>query len=343
MEKKKRYQYIDFLNIFACLSVIFMHCNGIVHTFENSRAWKESMIVEAGAYWAVPVFFMISGATLIGYRDKYRTGTFFKKRVVKTVIPFAVWVLISLAFKTAAGLTEPDLSLSGIVDMYNNTTTENVYWFFIPLFMCYLSMPVLSLLKDTRRILIYMAAGAFLAYSIYPMFCTALRIRANGAVAFPTAAGYLLFVILGYLLATAELTRRKRLAVYLLAVFGFVVRYGFTVLWSVKSGALNQTFWGYLNFPSVFLAAGVFVLAKSVPWEKIAGTERRQKIVSEIAGAGFGVYLMHMIVFRILQSVTGLGMHSYLWRFVIPFVIYVICVIITLVMKRIPILRRIVP
>lgn len=110
MEKKQRYDFIDYLNILACLCVIFMHCNGIVHSFEYSRAWKESMFVEAAAYWAVPVFFMISGATLMGYRDKYSTGTFFKKRVLKTVFPFIAWVLINLIFKTAAGIMEPDLS-----------------------------------------------------------------------------------------------------------------------------------------------------------------------------------------------------------------------------------------
>ncbi len=42
----------------------FMHCNGIVHFYDNSRAWKESMVVETLCYWAVPVFFMITGATL---------------------------------------------------------------------------------------------------------------------------------------------------------------------------------------------------------------------------------------------------------------------------------------
>ena len=61
---KKRLYYIDVLNMLACLSVIFMHCNGIVHFYDNSRAWKESMVVETLCYWAVPVFFMITGATL---------------------------------------------------------------------------------------------------------------------------------------------------------------------------------------------------------------------------------------------------------------------------------------
>lgn len=341
--EKKRYQFIDFLNMFACLCVIFMHCNGIVHSFENSRAWKESMLIETAAYWAVPVFFMISGATLMEYRDKYRTGTFFKKRILKTGIPFIVWVLICLVFKTEYGIMEPDLTVSGIAAMYNNTTTENVYWFFIPLFMCYLSMPVLSLLKDNKRILIYMASAAFMIYSVYPMACTALKIPPNSAVMFPAAGGYLLFVILGYLLMKGNMSKRQRGFIYAVGIIGFVVRYGFTVVWSVKSGVLNRTFWGYLNFPSVFLAVGVFVLAKYIPWEKFAGGKKCRSIISSIAGASFGVYLMHMIVYRLLQDLTGLSMYSYTWRFAMPIFIYVICVAITLLLKKIPVIKWIVP
>lgn len=48
--------YLDILNVLACISVIYMHCNGIVHSFSNTTAWKQSMIIETIAYWAVPVF-----------------------------------------------------------------------------------------------------------------------------------------------------------------------------------------------------------------------------------------------------------------------------------------------
>ena len=55
-----------------------------------------------------------------------------------------------------------------------------------------------------------------------------------------------------------------------------MVRYTTTVVWSVKSGMLNETFWGYQNFPSVFWAVAVFVMIKYMPWEKIfSKTERK--------------------------------------------------------------------
>lgn len=80
IQQKKRLLYIDILNIIACMCVIFMHCNGIAHQYSDTTAWRQSMVIETIAYWAVPVYFMISGATLMDYRDKYLTRVFFKKR-----------------------------------------------------------------------------------------------------------------------------------------------------------------------------------------------------------------------------------------------------------------------
>ena len=183
--KKRHYEYIDILNIAACLGVIFMHCNGIVHLYENTRAWKESMVIETLAYWAVPIFFMISGAMLLGYREKYSTYIFFIKRIQKTVIPFV------------------------------------------------------SLIKDNRKILKYMASVAFLIYSVYPVCCKLLNISINGEVIFPTAGGYLLYVVLGYLLSTSEINKKQRIRIYILGIIGAGIRYGATVIWSVKNASLD--------------------------------------------------------------------------------------------------------
>src|SRR5699024_2326694 len=156
--------------------------------------------------WAVPVYFMISGATLLDYRDKYLTRVFFKKRFLKTGIPFAAWTLISLAYKIQFQQMEFEPGLSSIVRLFTNTTAAYVYWFFIPLFMVYLSMPVLSLLKDYKHILLYMAGLAFLVYSVYPVCCIVFQIPMNGSIQIPVAGGYILYVILGYLLATTDMT-----------------------------------------------------------------------------------------------------------------------------------------
>ena len=70
-QKCKHILYLDILNVFACFSVLMLHHNGIVHYYNVfSTAWKESLIFEVVFFWAVPVFFMITGATLLDYRYK---------------------------------------------------------------------------------------------------------------------------------------------------------------------------------------------------------------------------------------------------------------------------------
>lgn len=53
---QNRIIYFDVLNIIACIAVCYLHCNGEVHVFSNSRLWKESLIIEVLCYFAVPIF-----------------------------------------------------------------------------------------------------------------------------------------------------------------------------------------------------------------------------------------------------------------------------------------------
>lgn len=68
IKDKRHIVYIDILNIIATIAVIALHHNGIVHQYSNILAWKTSLIIEVICYWAVPVFFMLTGATLMDYR-----------------------------------------------------------------------------------------------------------------------------------------------------------------------------------------------------------------------------------------------------------------------------------
>lgn len=61
----KRIIYYDLLNIVASFGVICMHCNGIVHSYSDTSVWKQSLIVEVLAYWAVPVFFYAVGSNFV--------------------------------------------------------------------------------------------------------------------------------------------------------------------------------------------------------------------------------------------------------------------------------------
>ena len=139
----KRVQYFDMLNVAACISVVALHCNQMVHTWQPGGNWLFALAIEVLFYWAVPIFFMLTGATLMEYRSRYDTKTFLRKRFERTVIPFVAWSLILYLF-VSVPLEGTYLGPRSFVNMLLNCQIEQVYWFFFPLFSIYLSMPLRS-------------------------------------------------------------------------------------------------------------------------------------------------------------------------------------------------------
>ena len=136
----KRLDYIDFMNIFACFGVVCLHCSGLVFCFSETRAWFAAMFVQTVFHFAVPVFFMISGTTLLEYRARYSTKAFFKKRFTKTGIPFVFWSLFYLLVPTVFGKA-PLPTFEAVRNGIFNNGANNVFWFFYVIFGIYLSMP----------------------------------------------------------------------------------------------------------------------------------------------------------------------------------------------------------
>lgn len=234
------------------------------------------------------------------------------------------------------------IGLREYISRFICTSIQNVYWFFIPLFAIYLAMPVLSLLRKNRNALWYMAGITFVTVSFLPPVFSYLGIAWNGGFNFVMAGGYLLFTILGYLLSTEELSLKRRIVIYILGILGVVIRYGGTVILSLRDGAINKTFFNYLEYYSVFLAVAVFVWFRhSHVVERIANHQKATKIIATVSGCSFGIYLIHMIVNKALTYIMPDG--GWIWRLLVPFLIYGISLLIIFIMKRIPVIKHIVP
>ena len=101
--------YITVLNVISALSVVGLHTNGCFWEFSKERWWFTANIIESVLYFAVPVFFMITGATLLDYTKRCDTKTFFTRRLKKTVIPFVFWSLVALLFQIYFYVTNKDV------------------------------------------------------------------------------------------------------------------------------------------------------------------------------------------------------------------------------------------
>lgn len=193
---------------------------------------------------------MIMGVTLLDYHKKYCTSTFFKKRLLKTFVPFSIWSCIAIILQVAMGkIAVEKLSISGIINMILATTAMPVYWFFVPLFAVYLSIPVLGRIdeKYKKETYTYAVVVAFITVSVLPKVFELLGINYNSGLNIEAVGGYLIYVFLGYLLEYSySLTKSQRMAIYVLGFGGWFVRFITVFLWSLQSGSIQNQLGGTL-------------------------------------------------------------------------------------------------
>ena len=84
---KTRVNYISFINVIAAVMVVMMHANSSFWTYSTKGYWAVTNVIESVGFCAVPLFFMLSGATLIEYQKRYSTKEFFKKRFFFFLFP----------------------------------------------------------------------------------------------------------------------------------------------------------------------------------------------------------------------------------------------------------------
>ena len=341
--KKERVIYYDLLNILAAFGVVAMHFNGLTHAYSHTWAWRQAFAVDCIFYWAVPVFFMLTGATLMDYREKYDTKTFFKKRFSKTLIPFIAWSLIALVWKVATKQMEAPTGPRSLINLIINTQIIDVYWFFIPLFAVYLCIPALSLLRKKQQALLYMTFAAITFNVVLPFFASLVGINWNSSLSFPLLSGYLVYPVLGYLLSQNELGKKQQLLLYVGGIIGTCWRYVATIIASDAAGELVRQGWGYVGLPCLLEAVAVFVFFKHLKLRSLANSSRTQSRISKVASCSFGVYLLHMIVFWYGLQLTGLNGGDLAWRVIGPFAAYGVCLLLTYLGKQIPVLHHLLP
>ena len=99
MDKNQHISYLDLAGVASAIAVVILHANGSFWHFSATGGyWGRANIIECLFYFCVPIFFMISGITLIDYNKRYSLKEYFKKRINKVVIPYIFWSLFAIAY-----------------------------------------------------------------------------------------------------------------------------------------------------------------------------------------------------------------------------------------------------
>ena len=335
-------KYISVLTVLCSLAVVLLHSNGCFWTFSYESYWISANIIESVFYFAVPIFFMISGATLLDYHDRYDTKTFFIKRVKKTVIPFLAWSVIGLLYMLYYKVySVSEIGERFLINNILNTNIISIYWYFIPQFAVYLFFPFLSgICKDKRKeVFLYIIIVYLVFNAVLPLCFSIVGLTYNSDLRVPIT-GYVIYTIAGYYIDNYKIPLKYRRIIYLSGAAGLLLHIIGTWYLSYRTGAIVDLYKGYVNLPCILYSFAIFTFFKYHKTWNI----KLLKIVNFFDGTTLGIYLIHWFLLdQCNKWFPFISPLSLFYRVIIGLIIFVLSAGIIKAFQKIPIIRMIVP
>ena len=339
--RRRRVVYLDILRIAACAAVILFHVSSQFWsvTDRSDPAFTAIRFYDGICLWGVPVFVMISGALLLGRDEAGLFAKIWKKRIPHVLLLYVVWGFIYGLFSGESSVRE--LVKAALFGYYH-------LWYLLMLAGIYCILPLLVPIAKDRKLLRYFILLSFAAAAVrmalkVPALTRFGEIWAN--VHLYLVLGYSAYFLMGHLIHTEETDVpaslwAKKLLLYAAAILSFVY------------GIISMDY-EYLSLHYMFEAAAVFVLVKDL-YGLAAGKRRkapganhavRSAFIEKMSGLTLGIYLLHPMVLQSLDRLFGLNTRSFAAWLSIPVItitVFAVSAIITAIIRRIPVLRRLV-
>ena len=161
----QRKNYFDLLRVISSFAVVVIHVtSAAMNTTEvSSQTYMANALLNSIMRWAVPVFFMISGALFLDPKREVTTKKLFTKIIPHIVICIIIWGgIYSILDQYLYGT----LSVKSIlIALYGIITGNTGYhlWFLYDILMLYIAVPIFRLItcNATKRQIEYALAVWF--------------------------------------------------------------------------------------------------------------------------------------------------------------------------------------
>ena len=338
---------LSFIQIICAIAVVTLHTNGCFWNFSaTERYWRTANVIECVFYFAVPLFFMITGITLLDYQEKYSTRVYFIKRAKKTLLPYVAWSLIGIVFRIAIGqLSRETVSIQWVINgLLSTSGIINLYWFFQPLFCVYLCIPLFAAIskEKKKRMADYAILIGLTVNVVIPFINNIFHLGLSWPYSISAVSGYLFWIWAGYRIYYYPPTRKQKICIYIFAVIGLLTHTIGTYILSIEEGSIQSFFKGYNNLPCIMYSIGIFVLLRDV-FQWIQKHEKMKRLIIRLGTYTFPLYLIHWFILKIIDKVAIVDTYSIIYRLFAPYLIYMIVIIITWCLRKIPGIKKIVP
>lgn len=323
----KRIVWADLLRFVAIMMVICIHCSDPFNVSPEARSNPDYNLWGSiyGAFLrpCVPLFVMLTGLLLLPIQQDM--GQFYKKRMMRVIVPFLIWSLLYNLFPLLTGIMGCDSSIltkmfayagespsqsweSSLHNIYMIPFNFNVYtiplWYIYMLIGLYLFMPFFSAWlkqatdKQMKVFLFIWGITLFIPYCNEYISNYILGTCAwNNFGTLYYFAGFNGYLLLGhYLYVNDKRTIGKTIILsIILFVIGYAITYiGFRDMTSKSNISEEQMelFFLYCTPNVLLMTIAVFILVQKIPIR----SPFIISMLSNITKCGLGIYMIHYFI-----------------------------------------------
>lgn len=346
MKNHKTVPYYNGLAAIACFCIVALHHNPDDFLADVNLKYCLSLAVVDITQSFLPIFFMLSGAKLVGYEEKYDSRLFFKRRFVKVFIPFLIFSFFSFALFC---FRDPEyFEENSVFECIATTAYMPVYWFFVPLFLLYLLMPFITKVRFLgEKKILFLLGVLFVTEAIFPQVAAFTKVKipfTNNGILY-----VVLYAVLGFYLSRDNLFEKHYRLLAFLAFACLLARYIWPWIQLRYDSYPKSAAFGYGSFLCMIPCVFYFLSAKKAD-EKYPRLFTNRAIPA-IASCSFGIYLVHVFVTffekTAIKFIFGLSWKetadSWWYIFCFPLLTFILSLLSVHLSKKTGIGRRIFP
>jgi len=325
--------------IVACFFVVLLHVSAIGVSFcpHASSCWWASNFYDSCSRWSVPTFVMISGALLLGGEPHESAKRFYSKRFARLLPPLIFWSAFYLMWRLY--FHKEQLSSATLLSNVRAGSPYYHLWYLYILLPLYALTPLLRALvtRLRRSSLLALVAVGFIASALEALPWGLARRHEWPFVL--EAARFVPYYLAGYLIRTQDSSGGWRMPLALCTFSTIAVGVSLEALLTVTSRNVALYAYDWLSLPVIIQSLSAMCLFKWL-------TRNLSTWVSSsyLASLTFGIYLIHPTI-RCLLEELGYSAFRSPSIVIIPtltIIIFLVSLLITAMVTKIPLLRRVV-
>ncbi len=340
--------YLDNLRAMSIIGVVIIHIASPLMNMNYNQNWEYWWIgnfFNSITRFAVPVFLMLSGATLFGRSESY--FEFIKKRYSRILFPFVFWIPFYYIFRWWAlndshKLKFQDNIWEWISTIFISEGISKHFWYIYMILFLYPFLPFVSnYFKKTKKksliiiLLIWLIITQIsLSNNLNPYNWSGKYIEK-----FTGYLYYLGYIIWGYFLKTIIINQKQLKFILILFFLSILVPFCGSYLMSVHSGKQNLQLYSYLHLNTIVQSISIFIVFKKINITNTYFT----RIIQTLSKYSYGIYIVHIMVLGILWN------NGIYWRIAYPLfsvaILTIIAILIPIsvlfVLDKIPFFKKI--